>query len=426
MPSPIVRALADRRRRRRGRRCRRAPRRPRRRRAGRGRRRGSAGRRDRTASTSLAISDSDTIDVSSTTTTSCGSRLLRSWRKRLRLPGRQPSSRCRVDARRSEQPLPGRGADRHRAPRFAVHRLLSRAAALPGRGGEGDTGRRLPAAAGLLVEQGEDAGDGRRLAGAGPAGDDCEAAVTHRRRRRRRWRSGVVCRRTAVERRARAQPASTPGAGARLRASRSAAMRRSSPPVAVEVERVPSSRSGRSSGRAVADRDQRAGGEPCDPVRRRRATAAPAGRPRSSRSLVAVGARSSARSTQTEPSRGARTASAAAEERRARRPRRPAARAGARTWTSAATSTPASLNARSRPVARRASRRRPRRRSTTSSAVMPPPAPVEQVAQGHDERRRRPPREDAAGLRRRPAACRRRSSPAGTGRARRPRCRSGS
>jgi hypothetical protein len=41
---------------------------------------------------------SDTIDVSSTITTSYGSRFVRSCRNRLCEPGRQPSSRCRVEA----------------------------------------------------------------------------------------------------------------------------------------------------------------------------------------------------------------------------------------------------------------------------------------------------------------------------------------
>ena len=41
---------------------------------------------------------SETIDASSTSTTSCGSRLARWWRNRVRLSGRQPSSRCRVIA----------------------------------------------------------------------------------------------------------------------------------------------------------------------------------------------------------------------------------------------------------------------------------------------------------------------------------------
>ena len=50
----------------------------------------------RTASTSRPIIESETIEVSSTTTTSCGSRLPRWWRKRLCVRGCRPSSRCSV------------------------------------------------------------------------------------------------------------------------------------------------------------------------------------------------------------------------------------------------------------------------------------------------------------------------------------------
>ena len=52
----------------------------------------------RTASSNRAIWESETIEVSSTITTSWGSRLPRWWRKRLWLSGRQPSRRCRVEA----------------------------------------------------------------------------------------------------------------------------------------------------------------------------------------------------------------------------------------------------------------------------------------------------------------------------------------
>ena len=51
----------------------------------------------RTASTRRAMSDSETIEVSSTTTTSWGRRFRRLWRKRVRLPGLKPRSRWRVD-----------------------------------------------------------------------------------------------------------------------------------------------------------------------------------------------------------------------------------------------------------------------------------------------------------------------------------------
>jgi hypothetical protein len=47
------------------------------------------------------MSVSETIEVSSTMTTSWGSRLPRLWRKRLWLSGRQPRRRCSVEAFRS-------------------------------------------------------------------------------------------------------------------------------------------------------------------------------------------------------------------------------------------------------------------------------------------------------------------------------------
>src|SRR4051812_370890 len=79
----------------------------------------------RTASITRAISDSETIEVSSTITTSCGSLLARSWRKRLCEPGRQPSSRCSVDALSSSSA----GSPSIRAS--ACTASSSRAAALP-------------------------------------------------------------------------------------------------------------------------------------------------------------------------------------------------------------------------------------------------------------------------------------------------------
>ena len=52
----------------------------------------------RSASSSRAISVSDTIDVSSTTITSWGNRFSRWWRNRDELSGRDRNSRCSVDA----------------------------------------------------------------------------------------------------------------------------------------------------------------------------------------------------------------------------------------------------------------------------------------------------------------------------------------
>ena len=130
----------------------------------------------RTASTSLAISDSDTIEVSSTTTTSCGSRLWRLWRKRLRLPGWNPSRRCSVDAGSAVKRVRTVSATGIAAASVRTA-SSSRAAALAVGAARATRGGRRPAVAGLLVEQGEDAGDRRRLAGARSAGDDCEPAA---------------------------------------------------------------------------------------------------------------------------------------------------------------------------------------------------------------------------------------------------------
>ena len=55
----------------------------------------------RTASSSRAIIVSDTIDISSTITTSCGSWFVASCRNRLRFEGSQPSNRCNVEAESS-------------------------------------------------------------------------------------------------------------------------------------------------------------------------------------------------------------------------------------------------------------------------------------------------------------------------------------
>ena len=141
-------AVADRRRaararcrRRPGRRCRRGRRRPRRRPAGRDRRRGSGGRRRRSASTSLAIIDVDTIDVSSTMTTSYGSRFALSWRKRLRVPGRQPSRRWSVTADRPSSRCSSTSGHVE-VRRLGVHGLLEPRRRLAGRGGERDAGQR--------------------------------------------------------------------------------------------------------------------------------------------------------------------------------------------------------------------------------------------------------------------------------------------
>ena len=82
----------------------------------------------RTASSSRAIIGRDTIEVSSTTTTSCGSGFERSCRKRPVESGRQPSSRCRVDADSEPSRLRSCGSRSARAAPTACSR---RTAAFP-------------------------------------------------------------------------------------------------------------------------------------------------------------------------------------------------------------------------------------------------------------------------------------------------------
>ena len=100
----------------------------------------------RTASTSLAISDSETIEVSSTMTTSWGSRWPRWWRKRLWLPGRQPSSRCSVEACSASSAVADGFVDRELG-RLLVYRFLEPRRGLAGGGGERDQRRARPLAA---------------------------------------------------------------------------------------------------------------------------------------------------------------------------------------------------------------------------------------------------------------------------------------
>ena len=181
------------------------------------------------------MSDSDTIEVSSTTTTSCGRRLARSWRKRLWLPGLQPSSRCSVEALEREQLLAD-ASSTSSARASAWTASSSRAAALPVGAASATSGGGRPRARRLLGEQREDPRDGRRLAGAGAARDDREAPRAWRSRRRgaggrrrRRANSRGEARRPAARRRRRAP---RPVARARAGPPRPALLA----PVAIEVQ----------------------------------------------------------------------------------------------------------------------------------------------------------------------------------------------
>ena len=107
--------------------------------AGRGRPRAPGGRRAARASSRRAIIVSETIEVSSTTTTSCGSRLRRWCRNRTLLSGRQPSSRCRVVA--CSPVTRARSASLGHLGGGLVDRLLQPGSGLAGRGGQRDAGR---------------------------------------------------------------------------------------------------------------------------------------------------------------------------------------------------------------------------------------------------------------------------------------------
>jgi hypothetical protein len=138
----------------------------------------------RTASSSRAIIVSETIEVSSTTTTSCGSRLPRSWRNRVALSGRQPSSRCSVVARSPCSRAVGRRQVRGslRGPPPGAGRRPCRSAR-PARCGRPARPARSAAPA---------SGHRRGLAGAGTAGEDRRPPGGRPRRRpaARRTRSG--------------------------------------------------------------------------------------------------------------------------------------------------------------------------------------------------------------------------------------------
>ena len=250
----------------------------------------------RTASTSRAISDSDTIEVSSTITTSCGSRLPRSWRKRLWLPGRQPSSRCSVDAVEREQPRADLVVDvelarprRGRPPRAArrpcrsARRARRAAAARPRRAACSASSATIRATVVVLPVPGPPATTAKPAQHARPRRRSALAAVGLRRR------TGARARRRARRRRRRR-------GGAAASARRSAATCALLAPVAVEVERAADEPQRAGSRLVLADGDERARGDARDPGRRARATAAPRRSTGSSASTVAV-SRIVARST---------------------------------------------------------------------------------------------------------------------------------
>ena len=228
----------------------------------------------RTASTSRAMSESETIEVSSTITTSWGRRLPRWWRKRLWLSGRQPRSRCRVEACAASSCARTASLDVEPGG-LLVHGLLQAGGRLARRRGEGDERLGVAGRRGLLGQQRDDPRDGRRLAGAGAAGDDGEAVldggrarlalalVVHVREqpgeplgegRRRRRRRGARRRGPAGRRRPGAPRASSGRGRARCRPVAAAGSRASSSPTATRP--LASSRSVHSAtgGQASAER----------------------------------------------------------------------------------------------------------------------------------------------------------------------------
>ena len=81
------------------------------------------------------------MEVSSTTTTSWGSRLSRLWRNRVRLPRVEPEQPVQGRAAEREQPLRDVRRRRPMAGRLVAHRLLEAGRRLAGRRGQGDEGR---------------------------------------------------------------------------------------------------------------------------------------------------------------------------------------------------------------------------------------------------------------------------------------------
>ena len=329
-------------------------------------------------------------------TTSCGSRLPRSWRKRLWLPGRQPSSRWRVEALSVEQ-LRSRTAsldvERSAPPRARPPPAARRPSRSARRARRAAAAR--PAAVGLLVEQRDDARDGRRLAGAGSAGDDGEAAQHGGRGGERAGGRRLV---------AGEQPCEAVGEHGRVDVAGAARCRARG---GRRRPGAPRASSGR--GRASCRRGAAAGSSPPSSPTATSGLAA-------SRSIHALGVRPRQRREVDRPRRrrpsrcrgswrGRRRRGRAGARGRRAPPRahllvvlaRRAPRAGSATWTSAAASTPASLKSRSSPV--RAASRGGRRtdRVVTRRAHVAASA-VEHVAERLDERRRRPPGEDAARL----------------------------
>ena len=253
----------------------------------------------------------------------------------------QPRADCLVDAEPSG---------------FVVDRLRESRGGLAGRGGERDERRCVARGERLLLEQRDDAGDRGGLAGARAAGHDREAAEHCRGGCLLLAGVGVL----ALE-----QPLDAIGEQLHVDGARRAGERLRGRPRPA----APLASSGRGRGRCLRGRVEGRPRRDRSPRRKRsRRTGSGHGRVvrsiGSSTSTVAVSWIRS-RSTKTCPMRGARTASAAASRTESSVP--PIRSASRRaTWTSAAASTPASLNSSSSPETPRA------RRASKRSVTRPP------------------------------------------------------
>ena len=133
---------------------------------------------------------------------------------------------------------------------------------LPGRCGEGDERARRSGGLGLLVEQHEDAGDGGRLARAGPAADNGESAQ-HARCGGEALEVGLVSVEQACQ--AVGQHTGVDVARGLVAGKEVGGDEALVPPVAVEVERGVDETERSLVCGVLADRDERARGEPVDP-----------------------------------------------------------------------------------------------------------------------------------------------------------------
>ena len=151
------------------------------------------------------------------------------------LSGRQPSSRCRVEDCRPAEPV---AVGLRELPGLVLDRLLQPGRCLAGRCAQRDpevAAGAEPPVLGLLGEQGEQAGDGGGLAGAGTAGEHRGPAPGRLAARRRAARRTPRRGRPAARRR-RGSAESTSGASRSRRPTTSCADLHLLAPVAVEVE----------------------------------------------------------------------------------------------------------------------------------------------------------------------------------------------